>query len=75
MTLVNSHYAVDGYAMFTLGLLTANRISQIAVDGRKIGCFPFIAFFMVSLHDVINIADSSLFNCRNRLVSTSCYCQ
>ena len=42
ITLVNSHYAVDGYAVFTLGILAANRISQLAVDGRKIGRFPLI---------------------------------
>ena len=42
ITLVNSHYAVDRYAVFTLCIFAADGVCQIAVNGREIVCFPLI---------------------------------
>ena len=58
ITLVNSHYAVDRYAVFTLCITATDGVCQIAVNGREIVCFPlidkhdsFVLVFLVEDYD------------------------
>ena len=52
ITLVNSYYAVDRYAVFTFGILATDGVCQIAVNGREITAAKANIIFFISSYYV-----------------------